>query len=73
MQNLIASLRLAQGLTAASAAHDVAEAVALAGRVILPAKLPRERGEPGFARLEGEVPHLILNCDAPEEINLGQP
>jgi sulfonate transport system ATP-binding protein len=72
MQNLIESLWLAQGFSAVLVTHDVAEAVALADRVILledggigldiPVNLPRprERGAAEFARLEGEVLRRVL-------------
>ena len=75
MQNLIETLWLEQGFTTVLVTHDVAEAVALADRIILleeggigldiPVNLPRprERGEPAFAHVEGEVLRRVLGTD----------
>jgi sulfonate transport system ATP-binding protein len=83
MQNLIESLWLAQGFTAVLVTHDVAEAVALADRIVLleaggvgldlAVRLPRprERGEPGFAHLEGEVLRHILGVNNTREAGHG--
>jgi sulfonate transport system ATP-binding protein len=72
MQNLIARLWRQYGFTAVLVTHDVAEAVALADRVILiegggialdqPIELsrPRERGDPDFAALEGQVLRRVM-------------
>ncbi|PKU23974.1 ATP-binding cassette domain-containing protein [Telmatospirillum siberiense] len=72
MQELIERLWLEQGFTALLVTHDVAEAVALADRVILiengavaldlPITLPRprERGVADFARMEGLVLKRVL-------------
>jgi sulfonate transport system ATP-binding protein len=76
MQNLIETLWLEQGFTTILVTHDVAEAVALADRIILlenggigldmPVNLPRprERGEPAFAHIEGEVLRRVLGKDS---------
>lgn len=76
MQRLIEKLWLAQGFTALLVTHDVAEAVALADRVVLIENgaitldqridLPRrrERGSPDFAELEGRVLAQVLGIDS---------
>jgi len=76
MQALIESLWLEQGFTAVLVTHDVAEAVALADRVVLleqggigldiPVDLPRprERGAAAFARIEGDILRRVLNKPA---------
>lgn len=78
MQGLIERLWRQQGFTALLVTHDVAEAVALADRVILiengaialdlriPLPRPRERGDGAFAELEGEVLHRVLAREARE-------
>lgn len=75
MQRLIEKLWLKQGFTALLVTHDVAEAVALADRVVLiengaitldqPIALPRrrERGSPAFAELEGKVLGQVMGID----------
>jgi len=72
MQSLIERLWRHYGFTALLVTHDVAEAVALADRVILiddgritldrtiELSRPRERGDSGFAALEGEVLRRVL-------------
>jgi sulfonate transport system ATP-binding protein len=76
MQRLIERLWLKQGFTALLVTHDVAEAVALADRVLLiengsitldqPVALPRrrERGSPAFAELEGRVLAQVMGVDS---------
>jgi len=72
MQDLIERIWLAQGFTALLVTHDVAEAVALAdrilvveaGRIALDLRVdvprPRRRGDPDLARLEGRIlDHLL--------------
>ena len=73
MQRLIESLWCDQRFTAVLVTHDVAEAVALADRVLLvedgrvtldePVALarPRAHGSPAFAELEGRVLARVLN------------
>ncbi|BBL76156.1 ATP-binding cassette domain-containing protein [Methylomagnum ishizawai] len=72
MQRLIERLWLARGFTALLVTHDVAEAVALADRVVmleqgrigldLPIALPRprQRGDIRYATLEGRVLEQVL-------------
>ncbi|MDO8040758.1 ATP-binding cassette domain-containing protein [Janthinobacterium sp. SUN137] len=72
MQQLIESLWLARGFTAVLVTHDVAEAVALADRVLLiedgqvtmdvPVDLPRprQRGHAAFAALEQAILSRVL-------------
>lgn len=72
MHQLIERLWLAQGFTALLVTHDVAEAVALADRVLLiedgsialdlrvPLARPRERGSAAFAALEDDVLRRVL-------------
>lgn len=72
MHQLIERLWLAQGFTALLVTHDVAEAVALADRVLLiedgsialdlrvPLARPRERGSADFAALEDDVLRRVL-------------
>jgi len=79
MQNLIESLWLEQGFSAVLVTHDVAEAVALADRVILledggigldiavNLPRPRQRGEAAFARIEGEVLRRVLGQQTPNQ------
>jgi sulfonate transport system ATP-binding protein len=72
MQDLIERIWRAQGFTALLVTHDVAEAVALAdrilvvesGRIALDVRVdvprPRRRGDPDLARLEGRIlDHLL--------------
>ncbi|AYO82212.1 MULTISPECIES: ABC transporter ATP-binding protein [Methylobacterium] len=72
MQDLIERIWLSQGFTALLVTHDVAEAVALAdrilvveaGRIALDLRVdvprPRRRGDPDLARLEGRIlDHLL--------------
>jgi len=72
MQDLIERIWRAQGFTAILVTHDVAEAVALAdrilvveeGRIALDLRVdvprPRRRGDPDLARLEGRIlDHLL--------------
>lgn len=72
MQDLIERIWQAQGFTALLVTHDVAEAVALAdrilvvdaGRIALDLRVdvprPRRRGDPDLARLEGRIlDHLL--------------
>jgi sulfonate transport system ATP-binding protein len=72
MQDLIERIWLAQGFTALLVTHDVAEAVAMAdrilvveaGRIALDLRVdvprPRRRGDPDLARLEGRIlDHLL--------------
>ncbi len=72
MQDLIERIWLAQGFTALLVTHDVAEAVALAdrilvveaGRIALDLRVdvprPRRRGDPDLAHLEGRIlDHLL--------------
>lgn len=73
MQGLIESLWLEHGFTAILVTHDVAEAVALADRIVLveaghltldqpvPLPRPREHGEAHFAELESAVLRRLLN------------
>ena len=84
MQNLIEGLWQRLGFTAVLVTHDVAEAVALADRVVLiedgrialdqPVALarPRQRGDAAFARLEETVLRRVmkLSPDAPSSTNL---
>ena len=72
MQALIESLWQKQGFTAVLVTHDVAEAVALADRIVMldkgkitldvevPLARPRERGQAEFAALEGKVLRHVL-------------
>ncbi len=72
MQHLIESLWLQQRFTALLVTHDVAEAVALADRVLLiedgrialdervPLARPRSRAMPGFAAIEDRVLQRVL-------------
>ncbi len=72
MQSLIERVWFTQGMTAVLVTHDVAEAVTLADRVIVleagrialdvPVRLPRprERSEPAFAALEGQLLDAIF-------------
>ncbi len=67
MQQLLERIWLQQAFTAVLVTHDVAEAVALADRVIvidhgkialdldIPLERPRRHGSPELARLEGEI------------------
>ncbi len=75
MQRLIEQLWLDKGFTALLVTHDVAEAIALADRVVLiehgaitldlDIDLPRrrERGTPEFAKLEGLVLSRVMGID----------
>ncbi|WP_402720927.1 ATP-binding cassette domain-containing protein [Janthinobacterium rivuli] len=77
MQQLIESLWLARGFTAVLVTHDVAEAVALADRVLLiedgqitmdvPVDLPRprQRGHAAFAALEQAILSRVLQPSRP--------
>ncbi|WP_267356711.1 MULTISPECIES: ATP-binding cassette domain-containing protein [unclassified Methylobacterium] len=78
MQDLIERIWLAQGFTALLVTHDVAEAVALAdrilvvddGRIALDLRVdvprPRRRGDPDLARLEGRIlDHLLGGSETP--------
>ncbi|WP_338681821.1 ATP-binding cassette domain-containing protein [Janthinobacterium sp. TB1-E2] len=77
MQQLIESLWLARGFTAVLVTHDVAEAVALADRVLLieggqitmdvPVDLPRprQRGHAAFAALEQSILSRVLQPSRP--------
>ena len=72
MQRLIESLWLRCGFTALLVTHDVAEAIALADRVVLIEEgrialderidlpRPRSRGTPEFARIEGRVLERVM-------------
>ncbi|WP_197325927.1 ATP-binding cassette domain-containing protein [Ralstonia solanacearum] len=72
MQNLIEGLWQRLGFTAVLVTHDVAEAVALAdrvvliedGRIALDARIdlprPRHRGSPAFARLEAAILDRVM-------------
>lgn len=76
MQRLIEKLWLQQGFTALLVTHDVAEAIALADRVVLiengsitldqEIDLPRrrERGDAAFAELEGRVLSQVMGIDS---------
>ncbi|MHA6822029.1 ATP-binding cassette domain-containing protein [Ralstonia pseudosolanacearum] len=81
MQNLIEGLWQRLGFTAVLVTHDVAEAVALAdrvvliedGRIALDARIdlprPRHRGAPAFARLEAAILNRVMQRKAdPEEV-----
>jgi len=82
MQRLIESLWREQGFTALLVTHDVAEAVALADRVLLiedgrialdervPLPRPRSRGNPRFAAIEERILQRVLGEAEPE---LSQP
>lgn len=73
MQDLIEGLWLEHGFTALLVTHDVGEAVALADRVIVvedgrisleqsvPLRRPRERGDAGYAAIEGEILNRLLH------------
>ena len=72
MQSLLERVWFAQGMTAVLVTHDVAEAVALAdrvvvleeGRIVLDVAVdlprPRERSDPRFAALEGQLLDAIF-------------
>ena len=72
MQRLIEQAWLSRGLTAILVTHDVAEAVALADRIVMiergavagdfPVNLerPRQRGTPEFARIEAAILERLL-------------
>jgi sulfonate transport system ATP-binding protein len=76
MQMLLERIWLKQGFTAVLVTHDVAEAVALADRVVLiedgaialdvevPLPRPRRRGSPELARLEGIILEQLLGAPA---------
>ncbi len=76
MQQLIEGLWLAHGFTALLVTHDVAEAVALADRVVLiedhrialdervPLLRPRSHGAPAFAAIEERVLRRVLRQPA---------
>ncbi|ARU20972.1 ATP-binding cassette domain-containing protein [Ralstonia nicotianae] len=81
MQNLIEGLWQRLGFTAVLVTHDVAEAVALAdrvvliedGRIALDARIdlprPRHRGAPAFARLEEAILNRVMQRKAdPDEV-----
>jgi ABC-type nitrate/sulfonate/bicarbonate transport system, ATPase component len=75
MQGLVEKVWLHQGFTALLVTHDVAEAIALADRVVMvdqgrvvldvPIDLPRprQRGTAAFAALEGEILGRLLGID----------
>ncbi len=78
MQDLIERIWRTQGFTALLVTHDVAEAVALAdrilvveeGRIALDLRVdvprPRRRGDPDLARLEGRIlDHLLGGSETP--------
>ncbi|SPC13785.1 ATP-binding cassette domain-containing protein [Cupriavidus taiwanensis] len=77
MQALIESLWRRLGFTALLVTHDVAEAVALADRIVLiedgriamdtrvALARPRERGAAGFAQLEAEVLQRVMRPSPP--------
>ena len=77
MQQLIESLWLARGFTAVLVTHDVAEAVALADRVLLiedgqialdvrvDLPRPRQRGHAAFAALEQAILSRVLQPQGP--------
>lgn len=79
MQSLIENLWKEQGFTAIMVTHDVGEAVALADRVILieagvitfnkkiSLHRPRERGNPIYAELEGEILNRVLGKERENE------
>jgi sulfonate transport system ATP-binding protein len=80
MQQLIETLWREHGFTALLVTHDVAEAVALADRVVLiedhriafdervPLPRPRPRADPAFAAFEARVLERLLKpAPAPEE------
>jgi sulfonate transport system ATP-binding protein len=74
MQGLIERIWLEQGFTAVLVTHDVAEALALADRVILidggrialdldvPLPRPRRRGSAEIARLEGQILERLFSA-----------
>ena len=74
MQDLIERIWRAQGFTALLVTHDVAEAVAMAdrilvvdeGRIALDLRVdvprPRRRGDPDLARLEGRILEHLLGA-----------
>ncbi|MFG1357496.1 ATP-binding cassette domain-containing protein [Xanthobacter pseudotagetidis] len=76
MQMLLERIWLQQGFTAVLVTHDVAEAVALADRVVLiedgaialdvevPLPRPRRRGAPELAHLEGVILEKLLGATA---------
>lgn len=78
MQRLIESIWRQHGFTAVLVTHDVAEAVALADRILLvedgritldeavPLPRPREHGQPEFAALESRVLRRLMSV---EQIN----
>jgi sulfonate transport system ATP-binding protein len=73
MQRLVEQVWLSQGLTSILVTHDVAEAVALADRIVLieagsiagdfpvDLKRPRQRGSADFARIEAAILERLLN------------
>ncbi|BAT61906.1 aliphatic sulfonates import ATP-binding protein SsuB [Variibacter gotjawalensis] len=75
MQSLIERIWLRQGFTAVLVTHDVAEALALADRVVLidegritldvsvPLERPRRRGSVELAKLEGKILDQLLKKD----------
>jgi sulfonate transport system ATP-binding protein len=80
MQRLIEQLWRSRGFTALLVTHDVAEAVALADRVLViedgriaadepvPLPRPRARGAPAFAELEERLLSIVLQeASAPKE------
>ena len=78
MQNLIEGLWQRLGFTAVLVTHDVAEAVALADRVVLiedgritldehiDLPRPRHRGSPAFARLEEAILNRVMSLYGPK-------
>lgn len=83
MQALIESLWRRLGFTALLVTHDVAEAVALADRIVLiedgriamdtrvALARPRERGAAGFAQLEAEVLQRVMRPSPPAPAQAG--
>jgi sulfonate transport system ATP-binding protein len=78
MQALVERVWQAQGFTAVLVTHDVAEAIALADRVVMiedgrialdvPIDLPRprRRGSADLARLEAEILRHLVPEETPE-------
>jgi len=76
MQRLVERIWRQHGFTALLVTHDVAEAVALADRIVLvedgsigldqevALSRPREHGDPGFARLESRVLRRLTDATA---------
>jgi sulfonate transport system ATP-binding protein len=72
MQRLVEQVWLSQGLTSILVTHDVAEAVALADRIVLieagsiagdfpvDLKRPRQRGSADFTRIEAAILERLI-------------